>query len=148
MHQRCFRKAKPMTKKTNLLQSALLATLVLGMAASALAQSTNGTIRGAVLDPSGALIPRAQITVSNAAGFTRTIKSGLTGAFEMPNLAPGIYSMSIDATGFTPSLQGGIRVASDKVTRESIKLGISVNQVVEVFANVGGSRSGESMNSL
>jgi hypothetical protein len=137
-----------MTKKIQLLQSLLRATLVLSIAASALAQSTNGTIRGAALDPSGALIPRARVTVSNAVGFTRTIKSGPTGNFEMQNLAPGIYSISIDATGFTPSLQGGVQVARDKVTRENIKLGISVNQVIEVFANDAGSPSGQAMNSL
>jgi hypothetical protein len=143
-----LQKGEPMTKKLNLTHSALRAMLLLSLAASALAQSANGTIRGEVLDPSGALIPRAQITVSNTAGFTRTVKSGPTGTFMMPNLAPGIYSVSVDATGFTPSLQGGIQVASDKITRENIKLGISVNQVIEVFATVGGSRTGKPLNSL
>jgi invasion protein IalB len=137
-----------MTKKIKLLQSILRATLVFSVAATSLAQSTKGTIRGAVLDPSGALISRAQVTVSNTSGFTRTIKSDPTGSFEMRNMAPGIYSISIDATGFTPSLQGGIQVASGKVTRENIKLGISVNQVIEVFANDGGSPSKQAMNSL
>jgi hypothetical protein len=132
-----------MTIKVNFLQSALRATLVLSMAAYSLAQSPNGTIRGTVLDPSGALVPRAQVTVSNAVGLTRRIKSGPAGSFEIPNLAPGIYSI-----GITPSLEGGVQVTRDKVTDERIKLGISVNQVVEVFANAGRSRKIQSLNTL
>jgi hypothetical protein len=108
---------------------------MLGMASTALAQSTNGSIQGTVLDPSGALVPRAQITVSNAAGFSRTLKSDATGNFDLPRLAPGSYSVSINATGFTPALEGGIQVVGSKTTREQIKLGISVNQEIEVSAN-------------
>jgi hypothetical protein len=137
-----------MTIKVNFLQSALRATLVLSTTAYSLAQSPNGTIRGTVLDPSGALVPRAQVTVSNAVGLTRRIKSGPAGSFEIPNLAPGIYSIGISANGFTPSLEGGVQVTRDKVTDERIKLGISVNQVVEVFANAGRSRKIQSLNTL
>jgi hypothetical protein len=120
-----------MTKKSTLTQFALGITL---MAAGALAQSTTGTIQGTVLDPSGALIPRAEVTITNSNGFSRKLKSGAAGSFEVPHLAPGSYSININATGFTPALEG-VRVVGDKVTHENIKLGISVEQEIEVVAD-------------
>jgi hypothetical protein len=108
-------------------------SLMLGMAAgSAFAQSTSGTIRGTVLDPSGALVARAEITITNADGFTRTLKSGATGTFQALHLAPGFYSVSVNAAGFTPALEGDIEVDDNKVRDEKITLGISVNQEIDV----------------
>ncbi|HEY4356628.1 MAG TPA: carboxypeptidase-like regulatory domain-containing protein [Acidobacteriaceae bacterium] len=124
-----------MTSKTLLHRFALGFTLMLGMTGTVLAQSTNGSIHGTVLDPSGALIQQAQVTISGANGFSRTIHSGDSGAFEVTDLAPGSYSISVDATGFTPALEGDVRVVSDEATQENIKLGISVNQEIEVLAD-------------
>jgi hypothetical protein len=123
-----------MTKKSLASKFALGTFLMIGMASVLPAQSTSGTLRGTVLDPSGALIPQAQLTISSANGFARTIKSDSTGSFELANLAPGSYSVSVDAAGFTPALEG-IRVATSKVTTENVTLGISVNQEIEVSAN-------------
>ena len=121
-----------MTKKTTLVTFAF--GLVLGTG-TVLAQSTNGTLRGEVLDPSGALIPEAQVTISNSNGFSETISSGSTGTFEASELAPGSYSVSINALGFTSALESGIEVSADKVTLEDVKLGISVDSEVDVFAD-------------
>jgi hypothetical protein len=122
-----------MTLKTALTPLAL-GILTLGMAATALAQSTNGTLRGKVLDPSGALIPQAQVTVTSATGYTRTLTSDGTGNFQLAHLAPGSYSISVNAIGFTPALES-VHVAGNKVASEQIKLGISVSQQIEVSAN-------------
>ncbi len=132
-----------MTKKSLATKFALGTFLMIGMASVLPAQSTSGTLRGTVLDPSGALVPQAQVTVSSANGFTRTLKSDATGAFALPNLGPGSYSVSVDAPGFTPALEG-IRVSNNKVTRENITLGISVNQQIEVSANDTTAASGDS----
>jgi hypothetical protein len=113
---------------------ALCLFLTLGMSSGLLAQSNHSSIHGTVLDPSGALIPKAQVTVTNADGFTRTLESDEAGAFEVLGLAAGTYSVSINASGFTPAL-AGVEVAQNKVAEESVTLGISVNQVIEVSAN-------------
>jgi hypothetical protein len=123
-----------MTKKSIASKFALCTFLMIGTASVLPAQSTNGTLRGTVLDPSGALIPQAQVTISSASGFARTFKSDDAGAFELPNLASGSYTLSVDAAGFTPALEG-IQVANNKITSENITLGISVNQEIEVSAN-------------
>jgi len=122
-----------MTKKTAV-QLTFGLSLMLGMAATTLAQSTTGTIRGTVLDPSGALVPRAQVTINSASGFSRTVQSSGTGTFEVPNLAPGSYSVNINALGFTPALDG-VQVVGAKVTQEQVKLGISVASEIDVNAD-------------
>jgi hypothetical protein len=124
-----------MNRKTTLIHLALGAASMLAIASTGFAQSANGTLRGTVLDPSGALIPGARITISTPAGLTRSIKSSPTGTFKLTHLTPGTYSVAIDAIGFTPALEGGIQVAGNKVTREDVKLGISVYQQIEVSAN-------------
>jgi len=125
-----------MTIKTLQNRILLAATLTLGMTATALAQSANGSIHGEVLDPSGALIPQAQITVTSTNGFSQTVESSSEGTFVVAHLAPGSYSVSIDAKGFTPALEGGIKVVGNTITNENIKLGISVEQEIEVTADV------------
>ena len=126
-----------MTLKNTLAKFAFGLPLMLSLAAAVLAQTPNGTIRGTVLDPSGALIPGAQITITSATGFSSRLQSGDTGSFEVPSLAPGSYSVSINASGFTPALEG-IQVVTDKVTEENIKLGISVDSEIDVTANDSG----------
>jgi len=123
-----------MTFKNTPAKFALGLPLILSLAAAAFAQTPNGAIRGTVLDPSGALIPGAQITITSESGFSRTLQSNGTGAFEVPQLAPGSYSVNIDASGFTPALEG-IKVAPDRVTEENIKLGISVDSEIDVTAD-------------
>jgi hypothetical protein len=126
----------------------LTAVLLLSTTAITFAQTAAGTIHGTVLDPSGALVPRARVTISNATGYSKTIKSGPSGAFELSRLTPGSYSISINATGFTPALEGGVRVVKDRITRENIKLGISVDQFIEVLANTNAVPSTRSRASL
>lgn len=123
-----------MTEKHIVRSAASSAGLLFCIATASLAQSPTGIIRGTVVDPSGALIPRARVTISNARGYSRTLKSGPAGSFEIPRLAPGDYSLSITANGFTPALEGGVRVVGDKVTHQNIKLGISVDQSIQVVA--------------
>ena len=123
-----------MTKTNTVAQFAFGLALTFGMAATVLAQSSNGTIKGTIVDPSGALVPQAQVTITNSRGVSRTLKSGSTGAFEVPHLAPGSYSVSINAMGFTPALEG-IKVFGNKVTKEDIKLGISVVSEIDVNAD-------------
>jgi hypothetical protein len=102
------------------------------MVGAVVAQTGMGTVRGTVTDPSGALVPEADITISNTDGFSRKVKSGAVGAFEVTRLVPGRYSLSINAKGFTPAVVSDVLIPADKVTTESIKLEISVESAVVV----------------
>ncbi len=62
---------------------------------------TTGDIRGIVKDPSGAVVPHAQVTASlSAAGIERRVTSGDGGEFTIPTLAVGTYKVRIEAPGF------------------------------------------------
>ena len=59
--------------------------------------STVGTLRGQVADPSGAVIPQASLTVTSAAGVSRTGTSDASGQYAISGLAPGQYTVTVAA---------------------------------------------------
>ncbi|HZU26567.1 MAG TPA: carboxypeptidase regulatory-like domain-containing protein [Bryobacteraceae bacterium] len=64
------------------------------------AQQTTTAIRGQVTDESGALVPGAKVTVSDSAGNVVTsVVSHSDGAYVVPNLPPGRYSVVAAAPG-------------------------------------------------
>ncbi len=67
-----------------------------------IAQSlTSGDIAGSVLDPSGAAVPGATVTLSNLdTGAKQTATTSSTGAYRFALLNPGNYSIGVSATGF------------------------------------------------
>jgi hypothetical protein len=68
------------------------------------AQSGNaGAVRGAVTDPSGAVVPNATVTLDNArSGLLRTLQTDATGQFVFSNVPFNTYRISISANGFAP----------------------------------------------
>jgi Carboxypeptidase regulatory-like domain len=73
----------------------LLATL---LSVQAHAQVAGGTLSGTISDPSGAVIPDAQISMSNVAtGITRNIATDPAGFYTVPNLLPGNYEITVSA---------------------------------------------------
>jgi hypothetical protein len=98
-------------------------------------QSINGTIRGTVTDSSGAVLPGVGVTITNlATGFTRQTKSGDDGAYVIPNLPLGAYSVLAEATGFAPLTQKGVNVeAGSSVTVDvQLRTGSVATQVLVV----------------
>ncbi|HWZ45391.1 MAG TPA: carboxypeptidase regulatory-like domain-containing protein [Candidatus Saccharimonadales bacterium] len=82
--------------------------MILALAAFAgplLAQAPSGKLHGQVTDPSGAVIPGAAISVKNDSGLSLGAKSDGAGGYEVRNLAPGKYTISVKAKGFTPLSQ-------------------------------------------
>ncbi len=65
-----------------------------------------GTVRGAVLDPSGAAIQGAAVVIENPVShFTRTAKTDSQGHFEFSNIPYNNYHTSVTAAGFASSTQ-------------------------------------------
>src|SRR5688572_25617546 len=80
-----------------------LAVLLMCLAsvASAYAQGATGTIAGTVVDSSGASIPGASVTATEAnTGTVRSTTSNDSGVFTMPSLNPGRYSVKVELQGF------------------------------------------------
>ena len=69
------------------------------------AQSPLGSLHGQVLDPTGAVIPNADISVKGEDGRTITTRSDAIGNYTIRNLAAGKYSIAVREKGFRPHLQ-------------------------------------------
>jgi hypothetical protein len=68
-----------------------------------------GTIRGVVTDSSGALIPDAQVQITNLGNLqVFSFKTDARGSYEAPALVPGRYKAVISAVGFSTTTVNGI----------------------------------------
>jgi Carboxypeptidase regulatory-like domain/TonB dependent receptor len=86
---------------TRILRSLLLLLLAGVLAVPAFAQTSTATIRGKVTNDQSAALPGAQVTaVGTTSGFVTTVKAGADGAFQLGNLTPGEYIISVSAQGF------------------------------------------------
>ena len=81
----------------------MCACFLLLAAAGAFSQSTlNQQISGQVIDPSGAVLPGAVITVTHQdTGLTRVVKTNADGIYVIPDLSTGKYRVTAEAPGFT-----------------------------------------------
>jgi hypothetical protein len=78
-----------------------LATLVCTSAAFAQAQSNAADLRGFVRDPQGAVVRGATVTARNTAtNTTRTTTSNDDGLYQIVNLPPGNYEVTVEAANF------------------------------------------------
>ncbi|PYV29183.1 MAG: TonB-dependent receptor, partial [Acidobacteria bacterium] len=74
--------------------------LFLCLSITGFAQSDNGSITGFVKDPSGAFVPGAAVKARNQSGLERQVYANESGRYIITNIPPGIYSISVEATGF------------------------------------------------
>src|SRR6266576_2837690 len=82
-------------------QIAFLCVVSLFLVSPILAQSPNGTINGRVLDPSGAVIVGAEITIVNDATRVQYVsKTNGEGIYVVTNLPPGAYRLQVAKQGF------------------------------------------------
>ena len=82
------------------------------MAGQVRAQVAGATLAGTVSDPSGAVVPNAQVAARNTAtGVTRTATTDSAGFYSIPNLLPGTYEVTVTATGFSTAVQSNIDLA-------------------------------------
>src|ERR1041385_4027423 len=60
-----------------------------------------GTVEGTVVDPSGAVVSGATITLHNPiSNYSQTAVSGSDGSFRLTNIPPNPYHLEINASGF------------------------------------------------
>jgi len=66
------------------------------------AQVAGATLKGTVTDPTGAAVPKAQVTVIDVAtGITHNVTTDSAGVYAAPNLQPGVYQVRVVAPGFS-----------------------------------------------
>ncbi|MDA2913608.1 TonB-dependent receptor, partial [Acidobacteriia bacterium AH_259_A11_L15] len=81
------------------------------------AQFTPATVSGTVTDPTGAVIPGAQVRLMNeATGVVREQETTGGGFFRFERMQPGTYTVRITVAGFRTYQQTGLAVSTGKVT--------------------------------
>ncbi len=106
---------------------------------STFAQGSFSTLRGLVTDSTGAVIPAAKITLKEPATgvLVREIPADAQGAFEIPGLRAGTYSLTCSAPGFSLFTANQIALASGQLRRLDVQLSVADStQTVNVTAGV------------
>ena len=107
--------------------------IVFLVSASALAQTGTGTLRGQVTDPSGAVVPNVQVTITAPGGSSKSATTDRSGNYQVGNLAAGKYTVTTNAKGFAPFSQNDVQVDAARTAQLNISLDIEVEkQKVEV----------------
>jgi len=86
-----------------------------------------GTLRGLVTDPSGAVVQGAIVTAESESGQTTAAKTGKLGTYEVKGLAPGKYTVSVSAKGFSIA-SSDVELAPGKDQKLDVRLEIAVEQ--------------------
>src|ERR1035437_8496242 len=107
---------------------ALALALVLMLCTSlAFAQSDLGSISGFVKDPSGAIIPKAKVSVKNESGLERQATTNDSGYYTVTNIPPGLYAIRVEVAGFKKYESAGNKLdasgalSADEIGRASCR---------------------------
>ena len=115
-----------------------LAAALLFSAAAVLAQTNKGAISGTVFDPTGAVIPRATVVVTNI-GTNEVLRLTASegGSFSAPQLDPVHYRIAVEAQGFKKAVVEKVKV--DTATTATVNVTLepgTVSTEVTVSAEV------------
>jgi hypothetical protein len=101
---------------------------------SSQAQQVTASITGQVTDPSGAPVPRATVTATDAERGTQwPATTNSDGIYNLPRLQIGTYNVKVEAQGFATETQSNIQLQLNQVARLDFKLQLgTVSQTVEV----------------
>jgi hypothetical protein len=113
---------KAMSKLRRLLLAAAVCLWAISSAAVVHAQTSNSsTISGSVLDPSGASVANAAVTIHDpVSGYERSTTTDNSGNFSFPNVPFNPYHMTVTARGFSP-------YAQDVDVRSAVPLSLSIS---------------------
>jgi Carboxypeptidase regulatory-like domain/TonB-dependent Receptor Plug Domain len=82
------------------------------------AQVITATLTGNVRDISGAVVPNATVTATQTStGVSRTTTSTGDGLYNLPYLEPGVYSVSVEVSGFKKFLQENVLLEVSTIAR-------------------------------
>ncbi|HAF16286.1 MAG TPA: hypothetical protein DCK99_21830, partial [Blastocatellia bacterium] len=115
----------------------LLTSILLLSAIAAMAQATTGNLRGVVMDTAGAAVAGAGVSVKNeATGAVSQTTTSSEGNYEVPNLPPGTYAVTVEAPNFKRSVSTGVIVRIGIINPLDVKL--EAGNVSETVTVTGG----------
>jgi hypothetical protein len=133
---RTFQGAAKHKRLTALSAKLLILGSLLTTIPAAFCQGTSGHIVGTVQDSTNAVVPNAQVTITNQdTGIVTHTKSNSFGEYRSDNLQPGTYRVKVDAPGFRAAVSDGNIVTVDNNNRVDVHMLVGTpDQTVEVTA--------------
>jgi hypothetical protein len=100
-------------------------------------QAATALLNGTVTDPSGAVVPNAELTLTNLnTSVSQKGTTGSEGIYTFPQVPLGTYEFKVFAPGFKEFVQRGITLNLGEKVRIEVKLEVgTAQQVVEVQAD-------------
>ena len=103
----------------------MIALMLVGLADPARAQIGNATLGGTVMDPSGAAVADAELTLTNkATGFEAKATSNERGEYTFRNVSPATYDLRVVKSGFLNYVQKDIALTINQSGRADVSLRI------------------------
>lgn len=113
-----------MQKRMTAIWGAVGLALLLSLSAKKVdAQAVAGTLLGTVYDPTGAVIPSANVTLTNeGTDVTNHTVTGPQGFYTFPNLNPGNYTVTVTSPGFKTEISRHNIVQVESATRVDLTM--------------------------
>ena len=117
-------------------QLGVLIALIFLFSCATNAQIRSATITGTVTDASGAVVPGAQVVVTDQqTGVANTTQTTGAGQYTVPYLPAGTYTVAVSVSGFVPYRQTGLALATAQTVRVDVSLKVgAVESAIEVAA--------------
>lgn len=112
----------------------VLTLLAFGSGVSAIAQTITGSVRGVIVDQSGAVVAGATITARNVdTGVVTRTQTGRNGVYNLQTLPIGNYVVSAEKPGFSKTSNKVFSLEIDQIAKVDLKLAVGeVSTTVEV----------------
>src|SRR5437773_3982309 len=124
------------SRRRRRLSIALLIVLVGSFGPLARAQLYSGSATGLVTDPSGAVVPRAKVSLTDVGkGYTFQTSTDAAGRYVLRGLPPSTYKLTVEIRGFRPYVQDGVTLDVNQNLTIDVRLQVGAEtQAVEVTA--------------
>jgi hypothetical protein len=119
--------------------TALALALLGGTSVSLNGQSlSEAEIRGTIRTTAGEVIPRAEVSLLTGSGVAiRSLAGGLDGSFVVRGVGAGVYTLRVEALGFSARIYTGIRLRPGVAIRLPVVLVSGAGGVVDTVAAAG-----------
>ncbi len=111
-----------------------LSTSAHGLAQDAPVPQRNAVVSGTVQDNSGSPISGASVVLRGASVYS--IASDSKGAFSFANVAPGLYTLSVSHSGYSPALESDIVALAGQLQSISVRLSPASFSSLQTIATV------------